>query len=41
MVPTQLGKLMSDPSKSEAVMEAMLTMQKIDIGQLQAARENA
>ncbi len=41
VVPIQFGKLMSDPSKSEAVMEAMLTMQKIDIGQLQAARENA
>ena len=41
IVPVQLGELMSDPSKSAAVMESLLTMQKIDISQLQAAHKRA
>lgn len=41
VVPVQLGELMSDPSKSAAVMESLLTMQKIDISQLQAAHKSA
>jgi len=41
IIPVQLGELMSDPSKSAAVMESLLTMQKIDISQLQAAHYRA
>jgi len=41
IVPVQLGELMCDPSKSAAVMESLLTMQKIDISQLQAAHNRA
>ena len=41
IIPTALGKLMSDPDpeKSKRVMQAMLTMDKIDIAKLQAAHE--
>jgi len=41
IIPTALGKLMSDPDpeKSKRVMQAMLTMDKIDIAKLQAAYE--
>ena len=41
VVPVQLGELMSNPSTSAAVMESLLTMQKIDISQLQAAHDSA
>lgn len=41
VVPIQLGEFMSDPAKSDAVMESLLTMQKIDISQLQAAHGSA
>ena len=39
IVPTVLGKLMSDPDpeKSKRVMQAMLPMQKLDIAALQRA----
>jgi predicted 3-demethylubiquinone-9 3-methyltransferase (glyoxalase superfamily) len=39
IVPTVLGKLMSDPDpkKSKRVMEAMLKMRKLDIAELQRA----
>jgi len=39
IIPTALGKLMSDPDpeKSKRVMQAMLTMDKIDIAKLQQA----
>jgi predicted 3-demethylubiquinone-9 3-methyltransferase (glyoxalase superfamily) len=39
IVPTALGRLMSDPdpAKSQAVMQAMLKMDKIDIAKLQQA----
>lgn len=39
IVPTALNELMSDPNpaKAQAVMQAMLQMQKIDVAQLQAA----
>jgi predicted 3-demethylubiquinone-9 3-methyltransferase (glyoxalase superfamily) len=38
-VPTVLAKLLNDrdPAKSGRVMQAMLTMQKIDIAKLKAA----
>lgn len=41
IIPTILGKLMSDPdpAKSERVMKAMLTMSKLDIKKLQQAAE--
>ena len=41
VVPVQLGTLLSDPSKAPGVMEALLSMQKIEISQLQAAYDNA
>jgi predicted 3-demethylubiquinone-9 3-methyltransferase (glyoxalase superfamily) len=43
VVPTALGKLMSDPDpkKSQAVMQAMLKMNKIVIADLQQAYEHA
>lgn len=43
IVPTVLGKLMSDPDpkKSRRVMEAMLRMQKLDIETLKRAYEQA
>lgn len=39
IIPTALGKLMSDPDpeKSKRVMQAMMTMEKIDIAGLQRA----
>ena len=37
IVPTAMGKLMSDPVKSKKVMAAMLQMKKIDIDKLQQA----
>ena len=42
VIPTALGKLMSDPDpeKSGRVMRAMLQMEKIDIRALQQAHEN-
>lgn len=41
VVPVEMGKLMSDPDpeKSRRVMEAMLTMKKIDINGLKEAYE--
>ena len=41
IVPTVLGKLMSDPDpeKSQAVMQAMLKMNKLDIAELQRAHD--
>jgi predicted 3-demethylubiquinone-9 3-methyltransferase (glyoxalase superfamily) len=41
VVPTTLGKLLADkdPEKSKRVMQAMLTMDKIDIARLQKAYE--
>lgn len=41
IIPTALGKLMSDPDpeKSKRVMQAMLTMEKIDIARLQQAHD--
>ncbi len=43
IIPTALGKLMSDPdpAKSGRVMKAMLQMDKIDIARLQQAYEAA
>ena len=43
IIPTALGKLMSDPDpeKSKRVMNAMLQMSKIDINGLQQAHDNA
>ena len=37
IVPTALGELMSDPSRSERVMNALLQMKKLDIEVLQRA----
>jgi len=37
IVPSILGKLLSDPKTSQAVMKAMLPMKKIDIAALQKA----
>lgn len=37
IVPSLLGQLMSDPSKSERVMNALLKMKKLDIKTLQEA----
>ena len=37
VVPTILGKLMSDPEKSERVMKAFMQMKKFDIEKLQQA----
>ncbi len=39
IVPTALGRLMSDPAKSKRVMQAMLQMEKIDIRRLEEAGE--
>jgi predicted 3-demethylubiquinone-9 3-methyltransferase (glyoxalase superfamily) len=41
IVPSALGELLSqpDPQKSKRVMEAMMTMSKIDIARLRAASE--
>lgn len=43
IIPKQLGELMSDPNpkKSQAVMQAMLQMKKIDIAGLQEAYDKA
>lgn len=43
IIPTALGKLMSDPDpeKSARVMQAMLQMDKIDVNKLQQAYEAA
>jgi len=43
IIPTQLGKLMSDPNpkKAQSVMQAMLKMDKIIIADLQRAYEEA
>ena len=41
IVPTALGKLMSDPAKAPRVMQAMLQMDKLDIAKLEeAARQS-
>lgn len=37
VVPSQMEQLMSDPSRSENVMKALLQMKKLDLGALQAA----
>src|SRR6266576_5487640 len=37
IVPTALGKLMSDPQKANRVMQALLQMKKLDIAKLEAA----
>jgi predicted 3-demethylubiquinone-9 3-methyltransferase (glyoxalase superfamily) len=37
IVPTVLGRLMSDPQKASRVMQAMLQMDKLDIARLEAA----
>ena len=39
IVPTALGKLMSDPKKANRVMQALLQMKKLDIAKLEAAGE--
>jgi len=43
IIPTILGKLMSDPDpkKSQAIMKAMLQMAKLDIARLKQAYERA
>jgi predicted 3-demethylubiquinone-9 3-methyltransferase (glyoxalase superfamily) len=43
IIPTALGKLMSDPDpeKSSRVMKAMLQMDKIDINRLEEAHKAA
>lgn len=43
IIPTALTKLMSDPNpvKAQAVMQAMLQMQKIEVDKLQAAYDAA
>ena len=43
IVPTVLSKLLNDPDpgKAQAAMTAMLSMTKLDIAQLEAARDNA
>ena len=43
IIPKQLGELMGDPdpAKSQAVMQAMLQMQKIDVAGLQKAYDAA
>jgi predicted 3-demethylubiquinone-9 3-methyltransferase (glyoxalase superfamily) len=42
IIPTALGRLMSDPDKAKAgrVMQAMLQMTKIDIARLQSAYDS-
>ena len=37
IVPTALGKLMSDPQKANRVMQALLQMKKLDIAKLEEA----
>jgi predicted 3-demethylubiquinone-9 3-methyltransferase (glyoxalase superfamily) len=39
IVPTALGKLMSDPKKANRVMQALLQMKKLDIAKLEEAAE--
>ncbi len=39
VVPTALDKLMSDPQKASRMMQALLTMRKLDIATLKAAAE--
>jgi predicted 3-demethylubiquinone-9 3-methyltransferase (glyoxalase superfamily) len=39
VVPSQMGKWMTDPKRAEAVMSTLLQMKKLDIGKLQAAFE--
>src|SRR5882762_10387653 len=39
IVPTALGKLMSDPKKANRVMQAVLQMKKLDIATLEEAAE--
>ncbi len=39
IVPTALGRLMSDPKKANRVMQALLQMKKLDIATLEAAGE--
>ena len=39
IVPTELGKLMSNPQKANRVMEALLKMRKLDLAALKAAAE--
>jgi predicted 3-demethylubiquinone-9 3-methyltransferase (glyoxalase superfamily) len=41
VVPTVLGKLMSDPAKASRVMKAMLQMDKLDIVRLEEAARGA
>ena len=43
VIPTALPKLLTDtdPGRAQAVMQAMLTMSKIDIGELERAAESA
>jgi predicted 3-demethylubiquinone-9 3-methyltransferase (glyoxalase superfamily) len=43
IIPSILGKLLGDknPARSQAVMQAMLTMKKIDIARLKQAYEQA
>ena len=41
VVPVQLATLLGDASKAPRVLEALLSMQKIEISQLQAAYDNA
>ena len=40
VLPTILGKLMSNPAKSQSVMQAVLQMKKINIEALQKAYDN-
>ena len=37
IVPTALGRLMSDPKKANGVMQALLQMKRLDIAKLEAA----
>ena len=39
IVPTELGKLMSNPQNANRVMEALLKMRKLDVAVLKAAAE--
>jgi len=39
IVPTALGKLMSDPTKANRVMQSLLQMKKLDIATLEDAAE--
>jgi len=39
IVPTALGRLMSDPKKANRVMQALLQMKKLDIAKLEEAGE--